>query len=179
MSQARPTNFTGKKKVTENFSWTLKGPRANKTYRTPHTPATENLIRKENHFVLDCTAVSNIANKYTIPTARDYYSKAYTYNHVRDVDKFFSGAEGSGGWKYLAWRNQLGYGHSTEVVSGHAQYMHMSPVRGTRTFGCYRNNTPQLRKCSSSFGDLTEAPTPLHRRESVKHYLSNKKLNIS
>ncbi|CAF2035820.1 unnamed protein product [Rotaria magnacalcarata] len=149
--------------------------RLNKLYRCPETPPPEVHFDREQSFVLDCKAVSNISNDYSTANPK-LGSVIPPYNsqidqHTESYFKFFGvpkTLEKTGqaaaqesiagrvhdrfhtsghGFRYLSLRNKSGSGHSLEDVRGHDLFLSdPKPITNYNGLFGYRRNTPSLRR---------------------------------
>ncbi|XP_019360899.1 PREDICTED: uncharacterized protein C17orf98 homolog [Gavialis gangeticus] len=144
-------------------------------------------LRRERDFVLDGVAVGSIAGGYTqklpklwsaVPPynaqldihAANYFASPSVKAVLRKTEQQYGGTSRDGwivdyfhtygpGQRYLNRRNWAGAGHSIEYVSGHDGYLaDVKPPRGYNGRFGYRRNTPDLRKKSSCFGEVTIFP---------------------
>ncbi|CAL8076957.1 unnamed protein product [Calicophoron daubneyi] len=159
----------------------------NKLYRTPQTPRSQELTRRERAFILDSVAVSHISddnstanpkvgsvipvyNAQLDPHAKKYFKSPYVKKVLNQTGQKFPGtcidgsiigrfAEHGAPAEYLRRRNVNGCGRSVEVAGGHAHYGEdVVPMVGYNGPFGYRRNTPKLRKVPSSFGVVTDLP---------------------
>jgi hypothetical protein len=162
--------------------------RANKIYRAPPTPRSDEMMEKEKSFILDCNAVTSISNDYAktnpklgpvIPPynsqkdrhVRQYFSWLGVGNTLKKTGQFDKSTSIGGpyvdrfalegkGYMYLSKRNQHGAGHSRDLVDGHSQFMQgIKPLVGYNGKFGYRRNNPWLRTMPSPFGTASTSPT--------------------
>ncbi|UJR30275.1 hypothetical protein I4U23_017813 [Adineta vaga] len=149
--------------------------RHNKLYRGPPTPPPEVQYDREQSFILDCKAVSNISNDYSranpklgsvIPPYNaqtdpqtDTYFRFFGLKRTLDKTGQLKNHESIAGqvhdrfyshghgFRYLALRNGFGSGHSIDEVRGHDLFLSdPNPVVNYNGRFGYRRNTPSLRR---------------------------------
>ncbi|CAF1179791.1 unnamed protein product [Rotaria sordida] len=149
--------------------------RHNKLYRSPPTPPPGVQFDREQSFILDCKAVSNISIDYSQanpklgsvippynaqldPQVQNYFQFFGLPKTLEKTGQLASHESIAGrvhdrfftnghGFRYLSLRNKFGSGHSIEEVRGHELFLSdPKPVVNYNGLFGYRRNTPSLRR---------------------------------